>query len=127
MNTDRMTEARIIADELNLAPVTPNLNRISRAIDLAGTGTIKPAKTAKVMPGMRVFEVTSATAKDTIYTVEIYDQFRSTCTCPDPNVHCKHVIAVRIIERREAESAWEGFSMDDPSITYEWLGIFSQP
>ena len=127
MNTDRQAEAMLTAEQLGLPLNDPTMNRINRAIDLVDAGAVKPVQATKVMPGMRVFNVQSQTDPDTIYTVEIYDQFRSTCTCPDTAAHCKHLIAVRIIERREMEAAWDGFRIDGPSVVHQWLCIFSQP
>lgn len=118
-------EVYALADTLSITPDVPNLTRIEKAIDIALDGFIESIELPRnIQLGVRSFYVRSQSDSHLYYTVEIYDRHRATCTCLDLNVHCKHILAIRIKEELEMEDAWKGFSMNDTSFHAEWASLF---
>lgn len=122
MKKNLALEVYLHADLLGIAPSEYNLHRVDKAIALVDAGDVTPMPSKHLMPGMRVFKVASQNSHST-YTVEVYDAYRSTCTCPDYSPNCKHTLAVRIQDEREKEKAWEGFNMNDEEVVSRWLTL----
>lgn len=112
------------ADQIGIDYTIRNMSRLEKAIDIANANLITPVPADCLLPGKRAFFVPSQSDDSTVYTVEIYDQYRSSCTCPDAHMHCKHALAVRIKELRDIEQSWEGFAMNDEKVTHLWLSLF---
>ncbi len=125
-----LADLYLYADKIGIDYSVKNMRRLEQGLEIADNDIITPAPTAPMLPGMRAFfvPVESSTPVNnpstTVYTVEIYDQFRSTCTCPDQHQHCKHTLAVRLHEEREKEKAWTDFSINDEEIVSQWLTLF---
>lgn len=125
LSADLYTDLTLYAHALGLFPSQSNLNRIEKALAI-DSDTIEPVQSATILPGKRSFYVPSQT-QEAMYTVEIYDLERSTCTCPDPNPNCKHTLAVRLKESHEMEEGWVKFTMDDESMFRHWTNIIMYP
>lgn len=119
-----LADLYLYADQIGIDYTVRNMSRLEKALDIADANLIAPVPADCLLPGKRAFFVPSQSDDSTVYTVEIYDQYRSTCTCPDSHMHCKHTLAVRVKEIRDLEQSWDGFAMNDEKVIYQWLSLF---
>ena len=115
------TEVHRHAKFLGIDPTDYNLRKVEKALDLADTGDIVPVQSCEIPFGVRAFYVPTSDRK-TPYIVKLFDGKHSTCTCPDPYMHCKHTLAVRIRDIREIEPGWDNFNMNgDEQMVRDWM------
>ena len=108
------------ADNLSIYPAPANLQRVEKAIAIAEADVITPVSSN----GTQHFDVPSQDNDVDLYRVEIHDAFNASCTCPDPNNNCKHIVAVRLHLQARTEASWAGVSVDEKATAQEWLETF---
>ena len=123
-----LADLYLYADKIGIDYSVRNMRRLEQGLEIADNDIITSAPTAPMLPGMRAFFVPSPDDDSTIYTVEIYDQHRSTCTCPDKHQHCQHTLAVRVKDIRELEASWQGIKVTPDLVEYRyWANLFLYP
>ena len=110
------------ADNLSIYPATANLHRVEKAIAIAEADVITPVSSNP--DSAQHFDVPAQSNDADLYRVEIHDAFNASCTCPDPNNNCKHIVAVRLHLQARTEASWAGVSVDEKATAQEWLETF---